>query len=330
MRKPEEWYVSGPTELFAMEGAVAYNKQSKSIRKIDEETFMDTKEYKDRVEITGVKDFVLSQTMECGQCFNFRKTDEEEYDIMAFKRPVHVKQEEDKVILYNTDIDTYEKVWKNYFDMDRDYSEIKRCVCLADDKLVCAVEQKPGIRILNQDFFETLISFIISQNKQITQIKQIVKNISHNFGEPVIGYNGETFYTFPDPEVLNEVSEEALRECKMGFRAPYIKNACKAYTDGCLDEVILRTAPIDEARQVLMQIKGVGEKVANCVLLFGLGRREAFPVDVWMKRICEQMYFEGKDTKKSVIEEFAVKRFGEYGGYAQQYLFDYARNNLNL
>ena len=212
--------------------------------------------------------------------------------------------------------------------MDNDYGLIKQSVIKADGALKTAVDEKSGIRILNQDFFETLISFIVSQNKSIPQIKQCVKNISHRFGDEVIGYNGEAFYVFPDVQRLHDATEEELRECKVGFRAPYIKNATEAVYSGAVTKEKLDELDIAQARELLMTIKGVGEKVANCVLLFGLGRREAFPVDVWMKRIMEQMYFDGKDTKKQDIEAFAVNKFGDLGGYAQQYLFDYARTTL--
>lgn len=278
--------------------------------------------------IEEVQDFVLSQILECGQCFHFDRTDNEEYDILAFDRALHIKQIDNNLILYTTNLEDYENIWRVYFDMENDYGSIKNRIAEADSLLLPAINNRQGIRILNQDFFETLISFIISQNKQIPQIKQCVKNISHKYGKEIIGYNGETFYGFPDVETLNSVSEEELRECKVGFRAPYIKSACKAVYDGDVTKEKLDRLSIEGARELLMTIKGVGEKVANCVLLFGLGRREAFPVDVWMKRIMEQMYFDGKDTKKCDIETFAYDKFGEFSGYAQQYLFDYARTNL--
>lgn len=278
--------------------------------------------------IDNVNDFVLSQILECGQCFHFDRLDEEDYMVNAYGRVLRVRQNGNMLILYGTSHEDYENIWRKYFDMDNDYGMIKKRILDAENALSTAINDKKGIRILNQDFFETLISFIISQNKQIPQIKQCVKNISHKFGNEIIGYNGEVFYGFPDVERLNSVTEEELRECKVGFRAPYIKAACKEVYEGRVTKDKLDRLDINDARQLLMTIKGVGEKVANCVLLFGLGRREAFPVDVWMKRIMEQMYFEGKDTKKCDIELFAVNKFGELSGYAQQYLFDYARNNL--
>lgn len=280
------------------------------------------------VTVEGVRDFRLSQILECGQCFHFDKLDDEIYEVVAFGRAVKMEQSEDVLRIYGSTLEDYDRIWRTYLDMDNDYGIIKESVIKADGALKTAVEEKSGIRILNQDFFETLISFIISQNKNIPQIKQCVKNISHRFGDKVIGYNGETFYVFPDVQKLHAVTEDELRECKVGFRAPYIKNAAEAVYSGDVTKGKLDELDIAQARELLMTIKGVGEKVANCVLLFGLGRREAFPVDVWMKRIMEQMYFDGKDTKKPDIEAFAVKKFGTLGGYAQQYLFDYARTTL--
>ena len=280
------------------------------------------------VTVDGVNDFTLSQILECGQCFHFDKLDEEVYEVVAFGRAVKMEQTDKVLRIYGSSMEDYEGIWKLYLDMDNDYGLIKQSVIKADGALKTAVEEKSGIHILNQDFFETLISFIVSQNKSIPQIKQCVKNISHRFGDEVIGYNGEAFYVFPDVQRLHDATEEELRECKVGFRAPYIKNATEAVYSGAVTKEKLDELDIAQARELLMTIKGVGEKVANCVLLFGLGRREAFPVDVWMKRIMEQMYFDGKDTKKQDIEAFAVNKFGDLGGYAQQYLFDYARTTL--
>lgn len=290
---------------------------------------MEIKQTDNSVVIEGVRDFTLSQILECGQCFHFDKIGDYDYEVVAMGRAVRMFQTEDTLTIEGSDMEDYNNIWRVYLDMDRDYSRIKADIIKADGALAGAVTAKQGIRLLNQDFFETLISFIISQNKNILQIKQCVKNISHRFGSEVIGYNGDVFYTFPDSERLFGVTEEELRECKVGFRAPYIRAAVCAVHEGRVTRDKLDVLDTGEARELLMTIKGVGEKVANCVLLFSLGRREAFPVDVWMKRIMEQMYFEGKDTKKPVIEAFAAERFGSLGGYAQQYLFDYGRTVMN-
>ena len=277
--------------------------------------------------IDEIKDFDIEDVLECGQCFHFNKIDEKEYVLSAYGRVLHVKQEGNtRITLFNTSMEDYENIWKSYFDLDTDYAIIKSHILSVDERLLQAVEAKQGIRILRQEFFETLISFIISQNKQIPHIKQIVHTLSERYGNRVVLDNNFTGYTFPTVERLYEVSEEELRECKVGFRAPYIRNAVEKVYSGEITADILLGMTADEAREKLMTIKGVGEKVANCVLLFGLGFTDAFPVDVWMKRIMEYMYF-NQDTKKEVIECFAYEKFGKYAGYAQQYLFHYGREN---
>lgn len=291
--------------------------------------------------LENVHDFHLLDTLECGQCFHFERTDngfnkdEYEYDIVAKDRILHIKEEPDlagvRLIFYNTEEWEYESIWKEYFDLDRNYDEIKQSVISADPRLEEIIDEYSGIRILNQDFFETLISFIISQNKQIPQIKQVVKNLSTivgtKFDVTMISTLGSEFDAFfPTAEQIASASEGEIRDSKCGFRAPYIKDAAEKVVSGEISYDELVSLDTNAAREKLMTIHGVGEKVANCVLLFGLGRREAFPVDVWMKRICEYLYF-GEDTPKNVIEEYATDKFGRYAGYAQQYLFIYGQEH---
>lgn len=276
--------------------------------------------------LKNVCDFDLAQTLECGQCFHFVKLDEEDYVLTAKGYVLHVSQEADTVTFYDTDKDEYVNVWKDYFDMDRDYSAIKKKLLEKDDKLKDAIESMWGVRILNQDFFETLISFIISQNKQIPHIKKIVADISAKFGTYKGTYGGADMYTFPTLEQLANASEEDFKELKTGFRAPYIMEAIRRNMAGQFDINELKSMDYDSCIKELMTIKGVGEKVANCVSLFGLGKKEAFPVDVWIKRIMETMYFDGVDTPKDKIAAFAKEQFGELGGFAQQYLFYYGKS----
>ena len=276
--------------------------------------------------LKNVCDFDLAQTLECGQCFHFVKLDENDYVLTAKGRLLHVSQQADTVTFYDTEEDEYVNVWKDYFDMDRDYSAIKKKLLEKDDKLKDAIESMWGVRILNQDFFETLISFIISQNKQIPHIKKIVADISAKFGTYKGTYGGTDMYTFPTLEQLVNASEEDFKELKTGFRAPYIMDAIRRNMAGQFDRNELKSMDYDSCIKELMAIKGVGEKVANCVSLFGLGKKEAFPVDVWIKRIMETMYFDGVDTPKDKIAAFAKEQFGELGGFAQQYLFYYGKS----
>lgn len=275
--------------------------------------------------LKNVCDFDLAQTLECGQCFHFVKLDENDYVLTAKGRVLHVSQQADTVTFYDTEEDEYVNVWKDYFDMDRDYSAVKKKLLENDNKLKDAIESMWGVRILNQDFFETLISFIISQNKQILHIKKIVADISAKFGTYKGTYGGADMYTFPTLEQLTNASEEDFKELKTGFRAPYIMDAIRRNMAGQFNEKELKNMDYDSCIKELMTIKGVGEKVANCVSLFGLGKKEAFPVDVWIKRIMETMYFDGEDTPKDKIAAFAKEQFGDLGGFAQQYLFYYGK-----
>ena len=265
--------------------------------------------------------------MECGQCFRFYKQDENDYVIVAYKNLLHMKQENDTLIFYDCDINSVKTIWIPYFDLDRDYAEIKRFLLEKDNLLRDSINEKYGVRILNQEFHEMLISFIISQNKQIPHIKQLVRRISEEYGEYLGEINGEKYYSFPEVEILGTITEEQFREMKTGFRAPYLADAVEKLSKNVISAVDFQGMDEDDARKKLMEIKGVGEKVANCVMLFGLGYRSAFPIDVWMKRIMETLYFQGKDTKKELIADFAKEMYGEYGGYAQQYLFCYGRDN---
>ena len=271
-----------------------------------------------------VKDFDLRQTLECGQCFNFEKINENEYAVVAHERLLHVKQEEDELIFLNASDEDIRDIWIPYFDLERDYGEIKARINEADPRLESVTAQYGGIRILNQEFVETLNSFIISQNKNITHIKQIIRHISEADGSPLGEIAGRAYYSFPDLEKLDTITEDDFRALKTGFRAPYLRDAIDRMASGEIDGEELRQMSFADAKKRLMAIKGVGDKVANCVLLFSLGFRNAFPVDVWIKRIMEELYFH-KDTPKDEIETFAADLFGEYGGYAQQYLFIYAR-----
>lgn len=276
--------------------------------------------------IEEIKDFDIGQTLECGQCFHFEKTGDNEYGVVSSDKFIHIKQEDNTLICKNTTLEEVENYWIKYFDLDRDYGKIKKALLEKDKNLKAAIEDKYGVRILNQEFVETLMSFIISQNKQIPHIKQIVKNISKKYGKKLAMIGEYEFYSFPDIEVIEGITEDEYREMKTGFRAKYLADAGKKLSSGEIT-CSIKELSYEEAANLLMQIKGVGEKVANCVLLFGLGYREAFPVDVWIKRIMETLYFSGEDTGKEKIMEFAKEMYGEYGGYAQQYLFYYGKEN---
>lgn len=277
--------------------------------------------------IENITDFSISQTLECGQCFHFYKIGEEEYIVIAYDKMLHIRQEGSTLTFYDTTLSQYNEVWERYFDLNRDYSAIKKYLIDRDETLIPAIKDKYGIRLLNQEFSETLMSFIISQTKQIPQIKQVVKLISERFGKPVGEYDNVRYYSFPDIDTLKRIKKEDFLECKAGFRADYLVEAAR-FLQYEMNNGYFKDYTYEEAKKELMSIKGVGEKVANCVLLFSLGYRNAFPVDVWIKRTMENLYFH-KETKAADIQKFGEELFGEYGGYAQQYLFFFGKTSLS-
>lgn len=278
------------------------------------------------IKIEDIPDFDLKQTLECGQCFRFECIGDNEYLLVARKKLIHIKQEKQSLIFYNSTIEEVNDIWIPYFDLERDYGAIKTWLLSKDDKIKEAIVQKAGVRILNQEFFEMLITFIISQNKQIPHIMQIVKRISEQYGEYIGEWNNERYYSFPTPEQLSKATIQDFLDVKAGFRAKYLVDACNKVVNNEINEKSLRVAPYEEALKTIQIVNGVGEKVGNCILLFGLSRREAFPIDVWMIRIMERLYFD-EPVKKEVMQQFAKDYFGEYGGYAQQYLFYYSRSS---
>ncbi|MBO5059596.1 MAG: DNA-3-methyladenine glycosylase 2 family protein [Clostridia bacterium] len=268
-------------------------------------------------------DFDLVQTFECGQCFRWNKCSGG-YIGVAFGRVLKITQEGEDIILHETSLDDWNRIWSHYFDMDRDYSEIKKT--LSSDKIMQeAISFGGGIRILNQEPFECLISFIISASNNIPRIKKIIDSLCVNFGEKIT-YLGEDYYSFPTAERLSALSLEELGVIKAGFRDKYILGAAKCVKCGQLDLECLKRASLEYAKTELLKLNGVGNKVAECVLLFSLEKYSSFPIDVWIKRIMEHCYFDGEQTK-DIIADFAAEKFGTLGGFAQQYLFYWAREN---
>lgn len=268
--------------------------------------------------------FVISQTLECGQCFRFTQIGEENYIIVAYGKILNIYCDGTDIVFKNTTEEEFNNIWYNYFDFGRNYNDIKKKISENDEILQKAVEYAPGIRILNQDRFECLISFIISQNNRIPMIKKVISNISKKYGRYIGSVDGEEYYAFPNPEELIKADEAGLMECKTGFRAKYIIDAVQKVIHG---EINLNADDMDTEtlRKMLMTIKGVGPKVADCTMMFSFGRCETFPTDVWVKRIMSELYFNGREVSVKEIHQKAEECFGDYAGYAQQYLFNYAR-----
>ena len=276
------------------------------------------------IRIAPVTDFNLAHTLECGQSFRWRAIDEWYYGVVD-GRLLRVRQEDRTVVVESSDDDAAEELsafCRRYFDLNRDLPAILKAVD-TDPYIHHAIQAYWGMRILNQDLWECIGSFVLSQNNNVPRIKGIIRTISAQYGRRV-ALNGQVDYTFPTPHALVEAGVDGLHSCRMGYRAPYLWDISSAVTAGALDLEMLKGMPHNEARQTLMRFRGIGEKVADCICLFALGHMEALPIDVWIKRIIEQIYLKRRASIRE-IRAFTQNYFGEHMGYAQQYLFHYAR-----
>lgn len=278
----------------------------------------------DRIIVKNMVDFEISHIFDCGQCFRWDKETDDSYTGVAFGRVLNVKKEGNDVILNNTNLDDFHNIWTSYFDFKTDYTSIKNHLKGEDEVMKQAVEYGHGIRILRQEFWETLISFIISANNNIPRIKKIIQLISERYGQPLGEYKGKLYYAFPTPEALSSLSKDELISCNTGYRAGYIINSAAQFLEESFDVQLLNQWEGEQCHKRLLEFSGVGPKVANCIAFFSLAKLEAFPVDVWIKRLMEYFYFKEPTTAKD-IEKYAREKFGQYAGYAQQYLFYYGR-----
>jgi len=285
-------------------------------------------EEKNRAIVEGVKDFRPDHTFDNGQCFRWNSEADGSYTGVAFGRIANIKHEGETLILNNVPPGDFEAVWKDYLDLDRDYGAIKRMLSEKDPAMRDAVAYGGGMRILRQDKWETLVSFILSQNNNIARIKKCVEGLCAAHGRPAGTYKGRMYYAFPSPEELAKLRPGELDVCRLGYRARYIaETAGQIAADGGKTLYGLDRAPAKEAYEYLLSLSGVGPKVANCIMLFAMGHFESFPLDVWIKRVMHRVYHIGEgDAKK--MQEYAAAHFGVYAGIAQQYLFYYARNKI--
>lgn len=268
--------------------------------------------------------FNPTHIFECGQCFNFIVEEDGSYTSVFLGKIINVLEREDDVLIKNISLNEFYDIFYDYFDLGTDYEAIKTSLS-NDDTLKTATEYGYGIRILNQEMFETIISFIISANNGITRIKNSIRIISERYGEFIGEYRGNKYYSFPDANTLAEVDPLELREfARVGFRDVRIVEASKMIRDGFLDYETDQLLSTSELKEKLMELPGIGPKVADCVLLFTYHRRETFPVDVWIKRVMETLFI-GHEVPKKQVDNYAREIFGDLAGYAQQYLFYYGR-----
>ena len=281
-------------------------------------------EKKNTVIVSKVRDFNPVHIFECGQCFRWEKENDNSYTGVVKDRVINISCKEDKLIIKNSSLNDFFKIWFDYFDLARDYSVIKKEISV-DEIIKKATDFGWGIRILKQDFWEVLISFILSSNNNIARIKKAIEIISGEYGEKIT-FNGKNYYSFPSCGELSSKSLDDLTICKSGYRCKYISLSSKIINEKKVDIKKISKLETKKARQLLMNLPGIGPKVADCILLFGDSRYNVFPVDVWIKRAMEAMYFKN-EVSFNTVREFSKKYFSDKAGFAQQYLFYYAREN---
>ena len=275
------------------------------------------------------KSFEPEHIFECGQCFRWNKQEDGSYTGIFKENVVNVKKENNRIIFKGVCKENIKEECIDYFDLDTDYDNIKNKLSNVDAYLKTSIKYGEGIRILNQDLWETLISFIISANNNIPRIKGIIERISKNYGKKIEWGNSQ-YYTFPTPQELSKASVEDLRKLGLGFRDVRVYETTKIINQSPnkLKE-LENQKDVNKLREELLEFPGVGPKVADCVMLFStLKKLEVFPIDVWVRRVMNELYIKNEDeTKinKKEIEELAKIKYGNLAGIAQQYLFYWRR-----
>ncbi len=271
-----------------------------------------------------IENFDAKAIFTCGQAFRWYEESDGSFTTVHLGRVLNVLNEKDRVIFKGTNLKEFDEIWMDYFDLNTDYKEIRK-VLSNNEILPKAMEYGEGIRILNQNHFEMLISFIISANNMIPRIKKSIEVISMRYGKFICEDENRKYYSFPTVEELSKATVEDLREfAKVGFRDKRIFDTVNMILNEKIDLDNFENLETDILREELLKFAGVGNKVADCIMLFSYKRGEVFPVDVWIKRVMEELFIKEETPVKKISKE-ADRIFGKYAGYAQQYLFYYGR-----
>ena len=286
---------------------------------------MQEQEYK----IENIKSFELADIFDCGQCFRWNKQEDGSYTGIFRKNVINVQKQKNTIIFKGICDGEIKEIVEDYFDLKRNYEEIKNKLSQIDENVKTSIEYGQGIRILNQDLWEMIISYIISANNNIPRIKGIIERLSKTYGQE-IEWNGEKYYTFPTPEELKDVTVEDYRKLGTGFRDIRLYETVHMILDKKVNlEEMQNNSNTLEVREQLLTLSGVGPKVADCILLFStLKRFEVFPIDVWVRRVMNELYIKNEDetkVNKKELEKLAHEKFGNLAGIAQQYLFYWKR-----
>lgn len=269
------------------------------------------------------KPFDLENTITCGQIFRFKKNNDDSYTVILSDRVINVFMDKEYLCVTSNNEEDLENVIINYFDLNNDYDKIIDELVKNDKKISNAAMFSKGLKFIKQEPFETLIEYIISANNGVNNIGNSLNLIAQKYGKKVIFENKE-YYLFPNAKDLKDVSLEDFRNCKVGFRDKYLKEVIYKINNNEFNLDLLYELDDNEALKVLMEINGIGPKVASCILLFAYQKYKVFPVDTWVKKIMKSDYnIEGEEN----IRSYAKKTYGNYSGIAIQYLFNYSRNN---
>ena len=280
--------------------------------------------------LKNVNSFELKDIFECGQCFRWNEEIDRSYTGVFKGNVLNVKKDKNSVIFKGICQDDIKLVVEDYFDLNTDYEKIKEKLSKIDINMKKSVDYGSGIRILNQDLWETIISFIISANNNIPRIKGIIERLSKKYGNKIT-WNSKEYYTFPTANQLKNVTVEEYRQLGLGFRDVRLFETTKMILEKQIDLEKLYSEPnTEKVREELLKLSGVGPKVADCILLFSdLKRLEVFPIDVWVRRVMNDLYIKEEDeakVSKKKIENLAKEKFGGIAGLAQQYLFYWRRD----
>lgn len=273
-------------------------------------------------------DFDLVHIFECGQCFRWNKENDESFTGVIKDRVINIKKENNDIKIQSSSYENIENVIYDYFDLENDYSKIKSRLANIDEYLKISTEFGNGIRILHQDLWECIISFIISANNNIPRIKRIIERLSKEYGKKII-WNEKEYYTFPTPEELSKVTIQDYRNLGLGFRDKRVFKTVHMILEKQVDlDEIQKMNDSNKIREELLKLDGVGEKVADCIMLFSLKRYDVFPIDVWVRRVMNDLYIHNEDennVNKKELKQLAEDKFFGISGLAQQYLFYWRR-----
>ena len=275
--------------------------------------------------IIEVNNFNLHDTVTCGQIFRFREESDDSYTVILSDRIVNLKMDGNKLVVDSDNMDDIERVIRNYFDLDFDYEKFNNEIINIDNDNKKIVDSCIGLKMINEPKLEVIISYILSANNGVPQIRGALDNISRMFGRKVM-FRNEEFYLFPDLKSLSRASIDDFRICKAGFRDKYLYEFIKRVSSNEVDLDLIDSMSSDEALSYLMSNKGIGEKVASCILLFGYHRFDVFPIDTWVKKYMKEKY---NLDKVSDIRKFMFDKYSNNCGLVIQYVFHYSRNVMN-